>query len=101
MTLALSRFQGGFRVQMNDSESGGAAPPQLPWEALGVACFWVAMKADGDRSCLPSRTLLEKVCGIAAASFTDLETVTARDDPLERSCFTRHKWSVHILSMIQ
>lgn len=77
-------------VQMNDGETNGGAPPQLPWEALGVACFWVAMKANGDRACLPSRTLLEKASGVAAASFTGLETVTATDAPFPSPYPTQH-----------
>ena len=65
---------------MNNSVCGGAKPERLSWEALGAACFWISVKADGSRACLPSRTLLERACNIPAHKLSALELVRVEEN---------------------
>jgi len=59
---------------MNNSHCG-AKPEPLSWEELGAACFWISVKADGSRACLPSRTLLERASNISAHMLSAIELV--------------------------
>lgn len=54
-------------------------------ESLAAASFWIAIKADGSRACLPSRALLERACSVRAAVLSAVELVRAasgRSEPL-------------------
>lgn len=44
-------------------------------DGLAAASFWIAIKADGSRACLPSRALLERACSIRAAVLSAVELV--------------------------
>ena len=44
-------------------------------DGLVAASFWIAIKADGSRACLPSRALLERACAIRASVLSAVELV--------------------------
>jgi hypothetical protein len=85
---------------MNNSHTGGEAPPQLSWEALGAACFWVSIKADGSRACLPSRALLERACSIPAVMLSSLETVRLDRLAISPALFRRHPTTQPVLAIL-
>lgn len=66
--------------------NNGILPVRLSLEQLAAACFWIAIKADGSRACLPSRALLERACEVRAALLSSTELV--RDAPARTAADT-------------
>ena len=59
-------------VQMNN----GVMPrTRCTIDGLVASSFWIAIKADGSRACLPSRALLERACAIRASVLSAVELV--------------------------
>lgn len=70
---ALCLFDAYCKAAQEQINNGIMPRTRCTLDGLAAASFWIAIKADGSRACLPSRALLERACGIRAAVLSAVE----------------------------